>query len=43
MMINGLWNRRCGPGGGTRRLHQEAREGSNPNQAFMGTKQDRRA
>lgn len=22
MAINGLWNRRCGPGGGTRRLHQ---------------------
>lgn len=22
MTINGLWNKRCGPGGGTRRLHQ---------------------
>jgi hypothetical protein len=22
MAINGLWNKRCGPGGGTRRLHQ---------------------
>jgi len=22
MMINGFWNKRCGPGGGTRRLHQ---------------------
>lgn len=21
MTINGLWNKRCGPGGGTRRLH----------------------
>jgi len=22
MVINALWHRRCGPGGGTRRLHQ---------------------
>src|SRR5262249_39713120 len=22
MAINGAWNKRCGPGGGTRRLHQ---------------------
>src|SRR6201996_3717939 len=22
MAIHGLWNKRCGPGGGTRRLHQ---------------------
>ena len=22
MVINGAWNKRCGPGGGTRRIHQ---------------------
>src|SRR5882757_1531662 len=27
MAINGLWNKRCGPGGGTRRLHQFAGSG----------------
>lgn len=42
MMINDLWNRRCGPGGGTRRLHQAARREQSL-RAFMGTKQDRRA
>lgn len=26
MMINGMWNRRFGPGGGTRRLHQIIQE-----------------
>ena len=25
MAINGAWNKRCGPGGGTRRLHQLSR------------------
>lgn len=34
MTINGLWNRRYGPGGGTRRLHQFRKV----NLHFMGTK-----
>ena len=37
MAINGVWNKRCGPGGGTRRLHH-----SPLRRAAAGAKQDRR-
>ena len=30
MAINGVWNKRCGPGGGTRRLHHLTRPVSWP-------------
>jgi len=39
MAINGVWNKRCGPGGGTRRLHHSPRPVGGP----KGAKQARRA
>ena len=35
MAINGAWNKRCGPGGGTRRLHQIFRR-TCPGEGFGG-------
>src|SRR5207302_7167983 len=44
MAINGLRNKRCGPGGGTRRLHQSPPASwANRDRRPMGAKQVRRA
>jgi len=45
MVINALRNKRCGPGGGTRHLHQVLPDvGKSPlGDKLMGVKQDRHA
>ncbi len=35
MMLNALWNRRSGPGGGTRRLHHFIRRSNRRNGAYF--------
>jgi len=42
MAINALWNKRNGPGGSARRLHQPYVSRLS-GRKFMGAKQDRRA
>jgi len=43
MAINAMWNKRSGPGGSTRRLHQFPAEARRATAGPMGAKQDRRA